>query len=1319
MILFFKKSKVGREPAQTTGNDRLEYFRKLIMDHLDTLKNDGDKTLVKATGTARHFVFVMGKGAKMSVGTIREWKGKKYVKTGDGWKPKYDSHGRGAKLAIAAIKRKVASAKDAQEMMQIVLENRDRFSDKDGHPLPFVQELSKYVSEAQEYLPENIKTKRKEARSAAIKEGQRKVAERKAAGIQTEIRLGMAHYRNGELSAGDAFARMRGNGVPTDKAREAFGLKPNSSGSFKDAMKEQLGIDIDKKAGEPSEKGVPAEKSAEVIKQLEEHAVPMMEVEYSKEEYNRLFPRGEVKTPIKTVKMGQDFFDKLGRKDGGNRRGLLGATYQTLTDPIVVIKEGTDDVYLKSFSQKDGDRQSIVMAVEKDVTSGRVMVSAYKRKEREVQTRIKKADGIAFLKDDSGSRANKGENPRHHQVSPKSPEKSSGIETIRERYQAAKTIEGDEDEIAVGKEVVTGRWKLVEADTPTASHDETTFRKTEGFPTNDDGSTINDRDYERDKAAQEAVLEIAADYDMQALSFDSPVVVTQDGVVISGNNRTMSSKLAARKGTDTKYIEALKRRAKKYGFTAEQVGQFENPRVVFETDENEGYSTKQFARFNESNKKAMNPIESAVKVAKTIKPQTVESIAGKMGEYDTLGELYADKKATNEIFSVLQQGGIIGQFDRPQYVTDDGITGAGKEFLETVLIGSVINEANIRGLNREGCKSIRQKLVRAITPLIENKGMDGYSITDELNKAVDIAMQVAVNKDKFSSVDEFSKQRNMFEEDDRVPVELAKRLEGTQKEFAEFMQTVNGGLKFAANGEADIFLGEVESKDAILDRMLGAGVIKKAIDGALRFFHRLRNGHGSFERKKVTLDRGGESVAEYRWIAKGDFDESRHPRDENGRFSRKGGESLLVSSDGSTKSKAVIALDGLIGKELLNAETGIKAKIYTNQRNKIVSKAAINKSKVNGFNAEQHFAVASSIDKAWENAALVESGDDSDGDPNIASIKRFAATIQLDGEPATAYITVKETVEHGHRIYSLELMEVKIPAVSGGTLSGDEDKRTTLRRSPLAVSSISHLPTLSQNPVRKSSNLEIKKPVGTGGRPITRTTPTGLSAGNMSHTPNERTATTDSESKVSGEPMSPDGSPELTPETPRPMPSSSLSQNLLGKASGEAEIAIDRKINDLEDALDGLKKSLTWSGYPLQGRTKVHGMDISIENRKGSERCGTDKDGHEWKCKMRFDYGYIRGTVGSDKEHLDVYVGPNPESEMVYIVNQNDPVTGDFDEQKVMLGFDTEAKAKEAYLKQYDRPGFFGNIIKMDIDTFKEAAFDKGNKGRPLVKRAA
>jgi hypothetical protein len=152
---------------------------------------------------------------------------------------------------------------------------------------------------------------------------------------------------------------------------------------------------------------------------------------------------------------------------------------------------------------------------------------------------------------------------------------------------------------------------------------------------------------------------------------------------------------------------------------------------------------------------------------------------------------------------------------------------------------------------------------------------------------------------------------------------------------------------------------------------------------------------------------------------------------------------------------------------------------------------------------------------------------------------------------------------------------------------------------------------------------------------------------------------------------------------------------------------------------ESIEKTLTWSGHPLQGRAKVQGMDISIENKKGSVRSGTDKDGHEWHSVMRYDYGYIRGTVGVDKDHVDCYIGANPESEIVYIVNQNDPVTGDFDEQKVMLGFKSEADAKAAYLKQYDRPGFFGDIIKMDIDTFKEEAFDVGNKGKPLTRRAA
>ena len=52
-------------------------------------------------------------------------------------------------------------------------------------------------------------------------------------------------------------------------------------------------------------------------------------VEYSRESYNRLFPRGEVETPIGKVKMGEHQFERIGAKDNGKRKVLLGAIHQT------------------------------------------------------------------------------------------------------------------------------------------------------------------------------------------------------------------------------------------------------------------------------------------------------------------------------------------------------------------------------------------------------------------------------------------------------------------------------------------------------------------------------------------------------------------------------------------------------------------------------------------------------------------------------------------------------------------------------------------------------------------------------------------------------------------------------------------------------------------------------------------------------------------------------------------------------------------------------------------------------------------------------
>lgn len=126
------------------------------------------------------------------------------------------------------------------------------------------------------------------------------------------------------------------------------------------------------------------------------------------------------------------------------------------------------------------------------------------------------------------------------------------------------------------------------------------------------------------------------------------------------------------------------------------------------------------------------------------------------------------------------------------------------------------------------------------------------------------------------------------------------------------------------------------------------------------------------------------------------------------------------------------------------------------------------------------------------------------------------------------------------------------------------------------------------------------------------------------------------------------------------------------------------------------------AGNYKKGHIKVHGLDIAIENPRGSERRGTDPDGNEWSHNMSDHYGYIKRTTGADQEHIDTYVGKNPESENVFIVDQIDQGSGGFDEHKVMLGFDSQEEAITAYKSNFDKGWKVGPVTQMSKDQFKD-----------------
>lgn len=142
------------------------------------------------------------------------------------------------------------------------------------------------------------------------------------------------------------------------------------------------------------------------------------------------------------------------------------------------------------------------------------------------------------------------------------------------------------------------------------------------------------------------------------------------------------------------------------------------------------------------------------------------------------------------------------------------------------------------------------------------------------------------------------------------------------------------------------------------------------------------------------------------------------------------------------------------------------------------------------------------------------------------------------------------------------------------------------------------------------------------------------------------------------------------------------------------------------------------SNYRM-GHQRIQGLNISIENPAGSTRSGTDADGKPWQTKMPAHYGYIRGTEAADSDKLDVYVGPYPGRPTVFVVDQKDPKSGEFDEHKAMLGFDNIEEAEAAYRAAFT-PEWqgFGGITPLPMADFKQWIKDPANLKTPLTQGA-
>lgn len=144
------------------------------------------------------------------------------------------------------------------------------------------------------------------------------------------------------------------------------------------------------------------------------------------------------------------------------------------------------------------------------------------------------------------------------------------------------------------------------------------------------------------------------------------------------------------------------------------------------------------------------------------------------------------------------------------------------------------------------------------------------------------------------------------------------------------------------------------------------------------------------------------------------------------------------------------------------------------------------------------------------------------------------------------------------------------------------------------------------------------------------------------------------------------------------------------------------------------------AGNYKKGHLSFGGYDFTVETPKGTTRSGKDEQGKPWSVTMRDTYGYILGKIGVDGDHIDMFINDAADLDSfdgnVYVVDQLNPETGEFDEHKVMYGYPDEAAATKAYLANYSK-GWkgLGKVTAVPKATFDKWLEASDRKTKPFA----
>ncbi len=343
------------------------------------------------------------------------------------------------------------------------------------------------------------------------------------------------------------------------------------------------------------------------------------------------------------------------------------------------------------------------------------------------------------------------------------PPSTSNIQPRRERGKP-KVVVGAKDKLYRQGEAHTCHYALVEAADLLASHDPNKgFAWTKGYP-----KDVQERRYDLDKNEQLKVEQHAKKLTTPFVlkpspdATNGPPIVTPDLVVLGGNSRAMSIKLAygKYKAKGKKYKTHLARFAPTYGLSEEQVNSMKRPVLVRIVDPGTT-DIQELHRWatdlNYVPTEGLGEEAEAASRGRNVSRETLERVGSLLATEDaTIRKLMDKPQVARQILEWLVKDGVISQTDRAKYWNNKykKATDAGKRAIEATLLGSVIPDAE---LLQVAPRWLLQQVGRNLDSLAKIQALEGgWNIAPEVREAVELL--TTMDAMGFKNLGEFLRQ---------------------------------------------------------------------------------------------------------------------------------------------------------------------------------------------------------------------------------------------------------------------------------------------------------------------------------------------------------------------------------------------------------------------------------------------------------------------------------------------------------------------------------------------------------------------------------